>query len=100
MDEGHGFTVALFVRRVSLPPGLDLSGAAVLWRREVSAVDASPMSREIHRGRGQTIRVADGEVTATLTLPLADATSLYRVTARAFTWRRPGQLPGTMFSRA
>ena len=78
-----GFIVALFGEKgqPSTLVGLDLSGEkpSVLWRREVSAVD-SPMFawEDSIVVAGQTIRVADGEVTATWEMPLpADATSRF-----------------------
>ena len=78
-----GFIVALFGEKgqPSTLVGLDLSGEkpSVLWRREVSAVD-SPMFawEDSIVVAGQTIRVADGEVTATWdTLLPADATSRF-----------------------
>ena len=78
-----GFIVALFGEKgqPSTLVGLDLSGEkpSVLWRREVSAVD-SPMFawEDSVVVAGQTIRVADGEVTATWDTPLpTDATSRF-----------------------
>ena len=78
-----GFIVALFGEKgqPSTLVGLDLSGEkpSVLWRREVSAVD-SPMFawEDSIVVAGQTIRVSDGEVTATWEMPLpADATSRF-----------------------
>ena len=78
-----GFIVALFGEKgqPSTLVGLDLSGEkpSVLWRREVSAVD-SPMFawEDSIVVAGQTIRLADGEVTATWDTPLpADATSRF-----------------------
>lgn len=78
-----GFIVALFGEKgqPSTLVGLDLSGEkpSVLWRREVSAVD-SPMFawEDSIVVAGQTIRVADGEVTATWDTPLpADATTRF-----------------------
>ena len=78
-----GFIVALFGEKgqPSTLVGLDLSGEkpSVLWRREVSAVD-SPMFawEDSIVVAGQTIRVADGEVTATWDTPLpTDATSRF-----------------------
>ena len=78
-----GFIVALFGEKgqPSTLVGLDLSGEkpSVLWRREVSAVD-SPMFawEDSVVVAGQTIRVSDGEVTATWDTPLpADATSRF-----------------------
>mgnify|MGYP003083951217 FL=1 len=78
-----GFIVALFGEKgqPSTLVGLDLSGEkpSVLWRRDVSAVD-SPMFawEDSIVVAGQTIRVADGEVTATWDTPLpADATSRF-----------------------
>lgn len=78
-----GFIVALFGEKgqPSTLVGLDLSGEkpSVLWRREVSAVD-SPMFawEDSVVVAGQTIRVSDGEVTATWDTPLpTDATSRF-----------------------
>ena len=78
-----GFIVALFGEKgqPSTLVGLDLSGEkpSVLWRREVSAVN-SPMFawEDSVVVAGQTIRVSDGEVTATWDTPLpADATSRF-----------------------
>ena len=78
-----GFIVAVFGEKgqPSTLVGLDLSGEkpSVLWRREVSAVD-SPMFawEDSIVVAGQTIRVADGEVTATWDTPLpTDATSRF-----------------------
>lgn len=82
-EEIDGLLVALFGEKghPSTLVGLDLSGEkpSVLWRREVSAVD-SPMFawEDSIVVAGQTIRVADGEVTATWDTPLpADATSRF-----------------------
>lgn len=78
-----GLLVALFGEKgqPSTLVGLDLSGEkpSVLWRREVSAVD-SPMFawEDSVVVAGQTIRVSDGEVTATWDTPLpTDATSRF-----------------------
>ena len=78
-----GFIVAVFGEKdqPSTLVGLDLSGEkpSVLWRREVPDVD-SPMFAwgDSVVVAGQTIRVADGEVTATWEMPLpADATSRF-----------------------
>ena len=82
-EEIDGLLVALFGEKgqPSTLVGIDLSGEkpSVLWRREVSAVD-SPMFawEDSVVVAGQTIRVADGEVTATWDTPLpADATSRF-----------------------
>ena len=70
-----GFIVAVFGEKdqPSTLVGLDLSGEkpSVLWCREVAAVD-SPMFAwgDSVVVAGQTIRVADGEVTATWEMPL------------------------------
>ena len=70
-----GFIVAVFGEKdqPSTLVGLDLSGEkpSVLWRHEVAAVD-SPMFAwgDSVVVAGQTIRVADGEVTATWEMPL------------------------------
>lgn len=78
-----GFLVALFGEKgqPSTLVGLDLSGEkpSVLWRREVAAVDSPMFAWEDSLVvAGQTIRVADGEVTATWDTPLpADATSRF-----------------------
>lgn len=78
-----GFIVALFGEKgqPSTLVGLDLSGEkpSVLWRREVSAVD-SPMFawEDSIVVAGQTIRVSDGDVTATWDTPLpTDATTRF-----------------------
>ena len=78
-----GFIVAVFREkdRPSTFVGLDLSGEkpSVLWRREVPTVDG-PMFvwEDSVVVAGQTIRVSDGEVTATWEMPLpADATSRF-----------------------
>ena len=78
-----GFIVAVFGEKdqPSTLVGLDLSGEkpSVLWRREIPDVD-SPMFAwgDSVVVAGQTIRVADGEVTATWEMPLpADATSRF-----------------------
>ena len=78
-----GFIVALFGEKgqPSTLVGLDLSGEkpSVLWHREVPDVD-SPMFawEDSVVVAGQTIRVSDGEVTATWDTPLpADATSRF-----------------------
>ncbi|MEZ7628536.1 hypothetical protein O3654_05910 [Pauljensenia sp. 20925_1_91] len=82
-EEIDGLLVALFGEKgqPSTLVGLDLSGEkpSVLWRREVSAVD-SPMFawEDSVVVAGQTIRVSDGEVTATWDTPLpTDATSRF-----------------------
>ena len=70
-----GFIVALFGEKgqPSTLVGLDLSGEnpSVLWRREVTSADG-PMFAwgDSVVVAGQTIRVADGEVTATWEMPL------------------------------
>ena len=78
-----GFIVAVFGEKdqPSTLVGLDLSGEkpSVLWHREVPDVD-SPMFawEDSVVVAGQTIRVSDGEVTATWDTPLpADATSRF-----------------------
>ena len=78
-----GYLVALFggQDQPSTLVGLDLSGEkpSVLWRREVPDVD-SPMFawEDSVVVAGQTIRVSDGEVTATWDTPLpADATTRF-----------------------
>lgn len=80
-----GFIVAVFGEKdqPSTLVGLDLSGEkpSVLWRREVAAVD-SPMFAwgDSVVVAGQTIRVSDGEVTATWEMPLpANATSRFEM---------------------
>lgn len=82
-EEIDGLLVALFGEKgqPSTLVGLDLSGEkpSVLWRREVSAVN-SPMFawEDSVVVAGQTIRVSDGEVTATWDTPLpTDATSRF-----------------------
>ena len=82
-EEVDGRLVALFGEKgqPSTLVGLDLSGEnpSVLWRREVPDVD-SPMFawEDSVVVAGQTIRVADGEVTATWEMPLpANATSRF-----------------------
>lgn len=70
-----GFIVAVFGEKgqPSTLVGLDLSGEnpSVLWRREVTSADG-PMFAwgDSVVVAGQTIRVADGEVTATWEMPL------------------------------
>ena len=78
-----GFIVAVFGEKdqPSTFIGLDLSGEkpSVLWRREMPTVDG-PMFvwEDSIVVAGQTIRVSDGEVTATWDTPLpADATSRF-----------------------
>ena len=78
-----GRLVALF-RGQDQPPtllGLDLSGEkpSVLWRREVPDDDSPMLAWEDSIVvAGQTIRVSDGEVTATWDTPLpADATTRF-----------------------
>ena len=81
-EEVDGLLVALFGEKgqPSTLVGLDLSGEkpSVLWRREVAAVD-SPMFAwgESVVVAGQTIRVADGEVTATWATPIPTHISSY-----------------------
>ena len=82
-EEVDGRLVALFGEKgqPSTLVGLDLSGEkpSVLWHREVPDVD-SPMFawEDSVVVAGQTIRVADGEVTATWEMPLpANATSRF-----------------------
>ena len=82
-EEIDGLLVALFGEKgqPSTLVGLDLSGEkpSVLWRREVSAVDSPVFAWEDSVVvAGQTIRVSDGEVTATWDTPLpTDATSRF-----------------------
>ena len=78
-----GFIVAVFGEKdqPSTLVGLDLSGEkpSVLWHREMPTVDG-PMFvwEDSIVVAGQTIRVSDGEVTATWEMPLpADATSRF-----------------------
>ena len=80
-----GFIVAVFGEKdqPSTFIGLDLSGEkpSVLWRREMPTVDG-PMFvwEDSIVVAGQTIRVSDGEVTATWEMPLpADATSRFEL---------------------
>lgn len=80
-----GFIVAVFGEKdqPSTLVGLDLSGEkpSVLWRREVPDTD-SPMFawEDSVVVAGQTIRVSDGEVTATWDTPLpADATTRFEL---------------------
>lgn len=81
-EEVDGLLVALFGEKgqPSTLVGLDLSGEkpSVLWRREVAAVD-SPMFAwgDSVVVAGQTIRVADGEVTATWATPIPTHISSY-----------------------
>lgn len=81
-EEVDGRLVAFFGGQDQPPTlvGLDLSGEkpSVLWRREVAAVD-SPMFAwgESVVVAGQTIRVADGEVTATWATPIPTHISSY-----------------------
>ena len=78
-----GFIVALFGEKgqPSTLLGLDLSGEkpSVLWRREVPDADSPMLAWEDSIVvAGQTIRVSDGEVTATWDTPLpADATTRF-----------------------
>ena len=81
-QEIDGLLVALFGEKgqPSTLVGLDLSGEkpSVLWRREVAAVD-SPMFAwgDSVVVAGQTIRVSDGEVTATWEMPLPTSVTSY-----------------------
>ena len=81
-EEVDGLLVALFGEKgqPSTLVGLDLSGEkpSVLWRREVPDVD-SPMFawEDSVVVAGQTIRVADGEVTATWATPIPTHISSY-----------------------
>ena len=82
-EEIDGLLVALFGEKgqPSTLVGLDLSGEkpSVLWRREMPTVDG-PMFvwEDSVVVAGQTIRVSDGEVTATWDTPLpTDATSRF-----------------------
>ena len=84
-----GFIVAVFGEKdqPSTFIGLDLSGEkpSVLWRREMPTVDG-PMFvwEDSIVVAGQTIRVSDGEVTATWEMPLpADATTRFELHATA-----------------
>ena len=78
-----GFIVAVFGEKdqPSTLVGLDLSGEkpSVLWRREMPALEGPMLAWEDSVVvAGQTIRVADGEVTATWDTPLpADATTRF-----------------------
>ena len=78
-----GFIVAVFGEKdqPSTLVGLDLSGEkpSVLWRREVPTLEGPMLAWEDSVVvAGQTIRVADGEVTATWDTPLpADATTRF-----------------------
>ena len=81
----NGFIVAVFGEKdqPSTFIGLDLSGEkpSVLWRREMPTVDG-PMFvwEDSIVVAGQTIRVSDGEVTATWEMPLpADATTRFEL---------------------
>ena len=80
-----GFIVAVFGEKdqPSTLVGLDLSGEkpSVLWHREMPTVDG-PMFvwEDSIVVAGQTIRVSDGEVTATWEMPLpADATTRFEL---------------------
>jgi len=81
-SEIDGLLVALLGEKgqPSTLVGLDLSGQkpSVLWRREVAAVD-SPMFAwgDSVVVAGQTIRVSDGEVTATWEMPLPTSVTSY-----------------------
>ena len=78
-----GFIVAVFGEKdqPSTLVGLDLSGTqpSVLWRREVPTLEGPMLAWEDSIVvAGQTIRVSDGEVTATWDTPLpADATTRF-----------------------
>ena len=78
-----GFIVAVFGEKdqPSTLVGLDLSGEkpSVLWHREVPTLEGPMLAWEDSIVvAGQTIRVADGEVTATWDTPLpADATTRF-----------------------
>ncbi len=78
-----GFIVAVFGEKdqPSRLVGLDLSGEkpSVLWRREMPTLEGPMLAWEDSVVvAGQTIRVADGEVTATWDTPLpADATTRF-----------------------
>ncbi|MBS7071101.1 MAG: hypothetical protein KH092_02195 [Actinomyces sp.] len=82
-EEIDGLLVALFGEKgqPSTLVGLDLSGEkpSVLWRREVPDADSPMLAWEDSIVvAGQTIRVSDGEVTATWDTPLpADATTRF-----------------------
>ena len=82
-EEIDGLLVALFGEKgqPSTLVGLDLSGEkpSVLWRREVPDADSPMLAWEDSIVvAGQTIRVSDGEVTATWDTPLpTDATSRF-----------------------
>ena len=80
-----GFIVAVFGKKgqPSTLVGLDLSGEkpSVLWRREVPTLEGPMLAWEDSIVvAGQTIRVSDGEVTATWEMPLpADATTRFEL---------------------
>ena len=82
-QEIDGLLVALFGEKgqPSTLVGLDLSGEkpSVLWRREVTSADGPLFAwGDSVVVAGQTIRVADGEVTATWEMPLpASVTSRF-----------------------
>ena len=82
-EEIDGLLVALFGEKgqPSTLVGLDLSGEkpSVLWRREVPTLEGPMLAWEDSIVvAGQTIRVSDGEVTATWDTPLpADATTRF-----------------------
>ncbi|WP_314806242.1 hypothetical protein [Actinomyces bouchesdurhonensis] len=88
-----GYLVALFGEKDQPPTlvGLDLSGEkpSVLWRREVPDVD-SPMFAwgDSVVVAGQTIRAADGAVTATWATPLP--------TTMRFGYYADGAIPATL----
>lgn len=82
-QEVDGLLVAVFGEKgqPSTLVGLDLSGTqpSVLWRREVPTMEGPMLAWEDSIVvAGQTIRVSDGEVTATWDTPLpADATTRF-----------------------
>ena len=82
-QEVDGLLVAVFGEKgqPSTLVGLDLSGTqpSVLWRREVPTLEGPMLAWEDSIVvAGQTIRVSDGEVTATWDTPLpADATTRF-----------------------
>ena len=106
--EVDGRLVAFFGGQDQPPTlvGLDLSGEkpSVLWRREIPDVD-SPMFAwgDSVVVAGQTIRVADGEVTATWATPIPTHISSYfddfNKTASS-TWGATRSIPQTGASHA
>ena len=81
-QEIDGLLVALFGEKgqPSTLVGLDLSGEkpSVLWRREVTSADGPLFAwGDSVVVAGQTIRVADGEVTATWEMPLPTSVTSY-----------------------